>query len=211
MNVLLAESVLVPVLMAGPPLLVCCWLLWRTVRPFAAVPKPMTPGPSARRSRWAVACCAAAVYGAALLLPTAAPFNAAYSTTTYPGYDAFRLWKVLFLWEPGSIDWWVLSLGWLANPAIWIAIALTAAGRPRPAGVAAGCGLVLGLAPLPWYFPMVAGLPGYWAWVGSAGLVLAAGVAQWHRAGGASEIKGGFAADYDDAVSPPNRFMAPSA
>ena len=40
------------------------------------------------------------------------------SDTTYPGYVAFRAWKAWLDWEPRDIDWWVLALSWLANPAI---------------------------------------------------------------------------------------------
>jgi hypothetical protein len=87
---------------------------------------------------------------------------------------------VLLERKPGDLNWWVLGLAWLVNPAIWAAITLTVAGRRRAAGAAAGCGMVLALVTLPWYFSGVAGLPGYWAWVGSAGVVLAAAVGPWH-------------------------------
>jgi hypothetical protein len=68
----------------------------------------------------------------------------------------------------------VLAVAWLANPAVWLAVGCAAAGRWRAGGVAAGCGLLLALLPLPWYRSDVAGLPGYWVWAGSAALLLAA-------------------------------------
>jgi hypothetical protein len=118
--------------------------------------------------------CGGGLYAASLVLPTAAPFNPAFSATTYPGYVAFGAWKVIFDWKPSGIDWWLLCVAWFANPAIWCALAFVAGGHWRAAGIAAACGLLLGLVLLPSYHPIVAALPGYWAWIGSAALVCAA-------------------------------------
>jgi hypothetical protein len=149
------------------------------------------------------------MYVAALFLPTVAPFNPAFSTTTYPGYVAFRMWKVLVEWVPEDIHWWVISLAWLANPAIWIAIVLTAAGFRRGAGAFAGCGLVLGFVPLPCGYSALGELPGYWAWVGSAGLLMAASLGPWRRLLTRPADGGSLAADYDDAVVTPTLQRAP--
>jgi hypothetical protein len=139
-------------------------------------------GRSGNRDKWfrlAVAASAGAMYVAALFLPAVAPFNPSFSNATVPGYTAFRAWVVFIEWEPGRLDWWVLGLAWLANPAIWAAIVLIAVGCRRAAGVAAACGVTLGLVPLPWGYSSIGGLPGYWMWIGSAGLVLAASLAPW--------------------------------
>ena len=109
---------------------------------------------------------------ASFVLPTAAPFNPEFSDTTYTGYVAFGTWKVLLDWQPWDIDWWVLGGCWFANPAVWLAIAFILVGWWRAGAIAAGCGLLLGLVVLPRYHPIIAGLPGYWAWVGSAVVLL---------------------------------------
>ena len=127
-----------------------------------------------KRKRWLVAVCAAGLYALSMLLPTAAPFNPESNNTTYPGYVAFRAWKVVLDWSPGELDCWLLGTAWLANPAIWLAVVLVATGRWRTAMVAAGCGFVLGLVVLPRFYPIVSGFPGYWAWIGSAALLLVA-------------------------------------
>jgi hypothetical protein len=126
--------------------------------------------------RWVVVALAAVFYAASLLLPTATPFNPDFSDTTYPGYVAFGAWKVVLDWAPSKIDWWLLGGAWFANPAIWLAIIFVAANYWRVAAAAACCGLLLGLVVLPRYHPIVAGLPGYWAWLSSAGILLAASV-----------------------------------
>ena len=46
MNVLLAESVLAPMVLAGPPLVACCWLLWRVAL------GPPCRAAGARAKRW---------------------------------------------------------------------------------------------------------------------------------------------------------------
>ena len=48
---------------------------------------------------------------------------------------------------------------------------MAAAGRCQAGGIAAACGLLLVLVVLPRYYLIVAGLPGYWAWAGSAALL----------------------------------------
>ena len=129
-----------------------------------------------KRGRYLVAVSTAGLYAASMLLPAVAPFNPEFSNTTYPGYVAFRAWKVVLDWAPGELEWWLLGAAWLANPAIWLAVVLVATGRWRAAMVAAGCGFALGLVVLPRFYPIVSGLPGYWAWIGSAGLLFAAGL-----------------------------------
>jgi hypothetical protein len=126
---------------------------------------------------WVVAVIGAALYAAALDLPTYCPFNPQFSDTTYPGADAFRVgWVALTAWEPGEVDFWLLSSAWLGNPAIWAAVIAAGCGRWRVAGVGAGCGLVLCLSVLPRFGGMVAGHPGFWAWSGSAAFLLVASV-----------------------------------
>jgi hypothetical protein len=123
--------------------------------------------------RLLVAACAAGLYAACLVLPAAAPFNPNFNGATYPGYVALGAWKARLYWEPWDIDWWILGTAWFANPAIWFAIAFVLGGHWRAAGIAGGCGLLLSLVVLPRFYEIVAGLPGYWTWVGSAGLLLA--------------------------------------
>jgi hypothetical protein len=131
--------------------------------------------------RWLVAGLAAVFYGASLLLPTAAPFNPGFSDTTYPGYAAFGAWRVVRHWEHSNIDWWLLGGAWFANPAIWLGIVFVTAKHWRAAAATAGCGLLLGLVVLPRYYSIVSGLPGYWVWLGSAGLLVSASICSLMR------------------------------
>lgn len=116
----------------------------------------------------------AVLYAAALLLPTAAPFNPEFSDTTYPGYVAFETcWRILLAWESWEFEWWLLSGAWFANPAIWLATTFVALRRWRDGAIAGGCGLLLSLMVLPMYGAIIVGLPGFWAWIGSSGFLLA--------------------------------------
>ena len=115
----------------------------------------------------------ASLYAVCLALPTYSPFNSEFSDTVYSGADAFRCgWRMLIAWEPAEPDWWVLSAAWLANPVTCFAVVMAAAGRWRVAAIAAGCGMVLCLVVLPRFGGMVIAHPGFWAWSGSAVLIL---------------------------------------
>jgi hypothetical protein len=135
-----------------------------------------------KRRRIIVVVLSTALYGASIVLPAAAPFNPTFSTTTYSGYDAFELGRrIWFHFEPDDIDCWLVGAAWLANPATWLTIILVALGRWRPAFIAGVFSLSLALIVLPWCYPTVAGLPGYWAWIASPSLLVAAAALELTR------------------------------
>jgi hypothetical protein len=111
--------------------------------------------------RWVIAGVAAVFYVASLVLPCANPFNSP-SGTTYSGVEAFRVgWRAVTVWEPSDADWFVLSAAWLANPAIWVAVAAAHLDRWRIAAMAAGCALLLCASVLFQFGELVAGQPGF--------------------------------------------------
>src|SRR6516164_5890203 len=135
-----------------------------------------------KRRRIAIVALSAALYGASFLLPTAPPFNPKLSSTPCPGYYAFELGtRALLDFVPADIDCWLVGAAWFSNPATWLTIILVAIGRWRAGFIAGVLSLVLGLAVLPRYYLMIAGLPGYWAWIASPTLLAAAGALELTR------------------------------
>jgi len=133
-------------------------------------------------SRWIFAGAAALLYGVSLSLPTFSPFNPQSSNATYAGEFAVRMgWRSIVAWEPGDLDWWITSVAWLANPAIWVGMIALVLGR-RDIGAAAGaCGLCLSLLVLTRFAAIAGPHPGYWIWVTSAAFVLAGSIAALYR------------------------------
>jgi hypothetical protein len=120
----------------------------------------------------------AAIYAASLLLPAVGPFRPEFSDTVYSGSDAFLVgWKALCTWEPRDPDWWLLSSAWLSNPVLWASMLMAACGQWRAAMIAAACSLALGLLLLPRYYAVLAGQPGYWAWLVSILVTLTGNIA----------------------------------
>ena len=125
--------------------------------------------------RYGIAGVAAAIYAVSLALPTAAPFNPQFSTTTYNGLDALQTsGQSLMAGEFAERDWWVMSAVFLANPAIWVAIIAAWRGYWWIGTAAAGSAVNLALLVLPHYGGIVMSLPGYWTWLGSAAFLLVA-------------------------------------
>lgn len=116
---------------------------------------------------WTIAMCAALLYAVSMFLQV---FR--FMDEPIRGYDAFRIGlDALLSMKIRDID---VSLAWLANPAIWLAILFAARGHWRAGRFAAGCGLALGLVMLIRYHELILHGPGYWAWIGSALFLLAA-------------------------------------
>jgi hypothetical protein len=128
---------------------------------------------------------AGGLYLTALFLPAVNPFfgPADPRYPPFPGHKALRLGAVLLTrWEANDPFFGLKLLavtGWMANPAVWIAFATCALRRWWWTRLFAGIGMALALSPLP--FPKgadaLAGQPGYWAWAGSAMILVAVG---WH-------------------------------
>lgn len=133
-------------------------------------------------ARLVVAGTGMAFYLAALVLPTYSPFNPHFSDTVYSGAHAFRAgWRAIMAFEPKEVDFWLLSAAWLANPVLWISFVAAGCGRWRIASVFSSCGLVLSLTVLLRFSSMVVGYPGFWAWSGSASILLIGSSILWRR------------------------------
>lgn len=123
--------------------------------------------------RWFVVTAGIAFYLAALALPSFRSILVS-SDETYTGLTAFQVgFFSLISWEPTDPWFWILSVAWFANPMILISLIAISRRRWRLAGVTAGIGLACCLQVLLCLGSIVAGCPGYWAWVGSAGFLLA--------------------------------------
>ena len=73
-------------------------------------------------------------------------------------------------WKVSAGGWWITTLAWLVNPAIWISMLATGVGYRFAARVVALFGLCMALPVLFVYTQEhgVAWHPGFWVWWGSA-------------------------------------------
>jgi len=127
-------------------------------------------------ARWVVPGIAVAYYAASFVLPT---FKALQVEL---GAEAFSIgWNSLISFESNERDYWILSFAWLANPAIWIAIIAAGFGRWRMATLAAGCGVVLCWTAMLRFSEILATYPGFWAWSGSASVLLVGSLLMWRQ------------------------------
>jgi len=153
-----------------------------TAEPFDFTESAAGGGGTARRPRPPVAgpvliALSAGSYVVALFLPAVAPLR---DSRPGPGWMAFVscLLALLSPWEWRRDDGTaVMAASWLANPAIWAGWCLAAAGHGRRAACAGAGGVALGLTALIGFRAEVVGQPGYWLWVASAAVLLAAGKA----------------------------------
>jgi hypothetical protein len=117
-----------------------------------------------------------------LSVPAFSPFNPQFSNTTYAGEFAFSMgWRSINAWEPGDLDWWIMSVSWFANPAIWVGMIALVLGRWDIGAAAGACALCLSLLVLTRFAAVVGPHPGYWIWVMSAAFVLAGSLVSSYR------------------------------
>ena len=87
------------------------------------------------------------------------------------GFQAFgECLSVMLDWKVDRGGWWIITLAWLVNPAIWLSMLATVLGARRWARILALCGLCMALPILFKETPEhgVAWHPGFWVWWGSA-------------------------------------------
>lgn len=127
-----------------------------------------------KRSRKAVLISlAGALYVASLLLPTV---DAVWgSSGASPGYVAFAEgWGCIFTRDPWEFGRVVMVIAWLANPAVWLALAAIAAGRWRMASIfslfAVGAMMQVGV----FFWDALIWKPGFWVWLAGGALLAAA-------------------------------------
>lgn len=122
--------------------------------------------------KWLVIWCSLCLYGVSLVLPAVVIFPK-NSDTPYLGFEAFQAGShCLVDWAPGDRDWWLLTVSWLANPTLWVALVCIALGRWRTGAALGGCALLMALIALTLFGPAVSRMPGYWVWAGSMAVVM---------------------------------------
>jgi hypothetical protein len=117
------------------------------------------------------------LYLVSLILPATGSFVVG-SDTRYSGFEAFEVgFRATFLLEQGwPIERIEMAAAWLANPAIWLAIASLALAQRRIVTIAAGVGCVLCLSVLPRWGEELVRYPAYWCWWGSSVAALVSGL-----------------------------------
>jgi hypothetical protein len=118
---------------------------------------------------------AIALYAVAFFLPAADPyFGPDSGYRPWPGRRAFLLGWHLFTHLPEYGPFVGLQIvavsGWMANPAVWLALGSACFRRwwwVRLFG-GVGVGLALSVLAVPKFADALAGQPGYWAWTASA-------------------------------------------
>ena len=112
---------------------------------------------------WTVIAVPPALYFVSLLAPAAGPVLKGGSG--FEGHEAYRYaYRGAFElddWFPERIE---LILGWLANPAMWIAFGCVMIGLRRVALVVAGLACGLCMAVLPSWGKLVVEYPAFWLW-----------------------------------------------
>jgi hypothetical protein len=126
--------------------------------------------PVTHRRGTTLAVLAAGTYAISFFLPTAN--HALIGNPVHYGGDAFLFClRAIFNGEPNIGQ--VLASGWLANPAAWLAGVSFLAGHKWMVWPALAA-VELGLCPLPLFWSMILGHPGYWIWLASLALLLGA-------------------------------------